>query len=425
MNAVIICIGLFLIGTALHLSRTFWHADAKEQTRNSSMGDALALLAFQTQLAAIVLTLIFAMGPFALVAVFIMIFAILEAAYRYSIQERRALAWVFASAANHHIPISEALVAFYEAEDAKRSSKGLRLISLLSLGMPLHLALQGAGIRLTPSLRLATAQGVALGGLPERLARAISDEEEMDEDLQKLNQRIGYTATVLVTMCVAFYMATGLLIFIVPTLEMIASEFDMVLPAPVLLAMAVSRFAVNSALVSIGVIALLAAAPIVALMVGLHQFGFYLWDYPIVVRFFTAFDRARLYRALAISFRRRESMLAVFDQLAVFFPRAYIRDRIRRARNRFVQGEDWLSALSAVRLIPRADRRILEAAQQQGNLAWSFEELARIRSQRQIQRLESLVTIVNSLMVLFIGLFVFFYGGIVYMCLARITGALT
>ena len=238
MNTAIVCVGLFLIGAALHLSRTFWFADVREQTRDSSMGDVLKLLAFHTQFAAIILFLYSAMGPLALIAAAIMLGALAEAVWRHSIQERRTLAWVFASAAQHQVPMTESLVAFYNSEDVRRSSKGMRLISLLSLGMPLHLALQGAGIRLTPGLRLATAQGVTLGALPERLARAISEEEEIEEDLSRINQKIGYSATVLFTMSVALFMTTGLMIFIVPTLEKMAEEFDLLLPAPAALAIA-------------------------------------------------------------------------------------------------------------------------------------------------------------------------------------------
>lgn len=422
MNTAIVCVGLFLIGAALHLSRTFWFASDREEARDSSMADALKLLAFHTQFAAVLLFLGFAMGPFALIAAAIMLGAIAEAVWRHSIQERRTLAWVFASAAQHHVPLTESLVAFYNSEDVSRSSKGMRLISLLSLGMPLHLALQGAGIRLTPGLRLATAQGVALGALPERLARAISEEEEIEEDLQRLNQKIGYSATVLFTMSVALFIATGLMIFIAPTLDKMAEEFNAKLPAIALLAMAISRGAVYYQVFSVCLLVCIFASPILCIMVGLHQFGFYLWDYPIVVRFFSAFDRARLYRTLAVSVRRRESMLAVFDQLGIFFPRAYFRDRLKRARNRFVNGETWIAALSAERLIPRLDRGMLESAERHGNVAWTLEELATIRSQRQIQRMESLVTVINTLMVLGLGLFVFLYGGMIYMTIAMLIG---
>ncbi len=424
MNTVIVCVGLFLIGAALHLSRTFWFADVREQTRDSSMGDALKLLAFHTQFAAIILFLYFAMGLLALIAAAIMLGALAEAVWRHSIQERRTLAWVFASATQHQVPMTESLVAYYNSEDVRRSSKGMRLISLLSLGMPLHLALQGAGIRLTPGLRLATAQGVTLGALPERLARAISEEEEFEEDLSRINQKIGYSATVLFTMSAALLMTTGLMIFIVPTLEKMAEEFDLKLPAIALLAMAIARGAVYYQVFSFFLLVCIVATPVTAIMVALHQFGFYLWDYPIVVRFFSAFDRARLYRTLAISIRRRESMLAVLDQLGIFFPRGFMRERIRRARNRFVSGETWIAALSAERLIPRADRGILESAQRNGDIAWSLEELATIRSQRQIQRLESLVTMVNTLMVLGLGLFVFLYGGMIYITIAMLIGNL-
>lgn len=424
MNTIIVCIGLFLIGSALHWSRAFWFADVREQSRDSSMGDALAMLAYHTQLAGVALALTFAMGPFSLIAIFLLIFAFAETAFRHSIQERRALAWIFASAVHHHVPIPEALAAFYESDSGKQSVKGQRLISLLSLGMPLHLALQGASIRQTPGLRLATAQGVTLGALPERLARAISEEEELEEDLQRLNQKIGYSATVILTSSIALFMATGMLIFIVPTLETMFIEFGLELPDLTILTMAISRFAVDSMFVSFGLMLFLASIPLLALIVGLHQFGFYLWEFPLLVRLFPAFDRARLYRSLAMSIRRHESMLAVFDQLGIFFPRSYMRNRIRRARNRFVKGETWIAAMSTERLIPRADRRLLEAAEVSGNVSWSLEELAAIRSHRQIQRLESFVSVVNTIMVVLVGVFVFIYGGLVYMCVAKLTGEL-
>jgi type II secretory pathway component PulF len=424
MNTLIVCTGLFFIGLALHLSRAFWLGDERVQSRESSMADALRLLAFQTQLAAVILMMYFMMGPFALIAAAIIILALGEAMWRHSVQERRTLAWVFASAAEHRIPIAEALTAFYSADDVKRSSKGVRLISLLSLGMPLHLALQGAGIRLTPSLRLAVAQGVTLGALPERMARAISEEETLEEDLQRLNHKIGYSATVLFTMCVTLYLAAAIMIFIIPTIEKMAEEFETKLPAITQLSIALSQGAVHYGVATLCFLAALTLAPILAIMVGMHQFGFYLWDYPIVVRFFSAFDRARLYRALAVSIRRNESMLPVFDQLGVFFPRAYIRIRLIRARNRLVRGEPWLAALSAEGLIPSTDRRILESAQRHGNIPWSLEELATIRAQRQVQRIESLVTIINVLLVLLLGLFTFLYGSAVYLTVAKLAGDL-
>src|SRR6188474_73905 len=117
MNSILVCAGLFLIGSALHLSRTFWFADDRERARESSMGDALRLLAYQTQLAALLLLLAFVMGPFALVAAAIIVFALAESAWRHSIQERRTLAWIFAAASAQGVPLTEALTAFYASED--------------------------------------------------------------------------------------------------------------------------------------------------------------------------------------------------------------------------------------------------------------------------------------------------------------------
>lgn len=419
MNSLLVCIGLFSIGSSLHLSRTFWFADDRERARESSMGDLLRLLAYQTQLAAVLLVMTFVMGPFALLAAAIIVFALAEASWRHSIQERRTLAWIFATAASQRVAITEALSAFYAGGNAGSPTKGARLISLLSLGMPLHLALQGAGIRLTPGLRLATAQGVTLGALPERLTRAIAHEEELDEDLQRVHQKVGYTATLLFTLSVVTFGATFLMIAIVPTLERMLSDFELEFPPVADSVIRFGREAVSNNLTTFGIVLLLSIAPVLAILFTMHQFGFRIWDYPLVARFVPAFDRARLYRSLAISFRQNESMLPVFDQLSLFFPRTYLRNRLRRARNRFVNGEDWLAALAAERLAPSLDCRMLESARKHGSIAWSLDELAAIGVQRQIQRLDLLMTVANWLLVLFIGGLVFLYSGLVHLSLTR------
>lgn len=406
MNSILVCLGLLLIGLALQVSRGFWYAQDANVVKESSLGEALRLLGYLCITASIFPLLWFAMGPFAIIALLVILFSAGDALVRNSLYERRTLAWLYSAAARHQVPLPETLSAFYSSPDVHASAKGSRLIAFLSLGMPLPLALRGAGVRLTPAVQLATALSAAFGGLSERVTRAIAEEEKFDESIQRLLQKTGYTAPLLVTLALFGVGVLMISTFVFPALSrMDLPYFDRLAD---FVSTGLGQFEAGS-LFAASVFALLLAVVMV-----FHQYGFYLWNYPVLTRLAPAFDRALLYQTLAVSFRRGEPLPGVFEQLGTFFPRGYIRSRLRKASLLCAQGTPWLEAMQLARLVPNCDRSLLASAELYGDASWTLEMLAQLRSQRQIQRLETAAMLVNVLLLLALGGVALLYGLAVY-----------
>ena len=81
-------------------------------------------------------------------------------------------------------------------------------------------------------------------------------------------------------------------------------------------------------------------------------------------------------RWLALVAERGLSLEPTLRMLAVRYPHALIRKRLRRAGTDIFCGRDWALSLWNVRMLDQSDTAIVRAAARVGNLPWALREAA-------------------------------------------------
>jgi hypothetical protein len=177
-------------------------------------------------------------GPFALLALPIVwiVFIMILGQYRRS--ENRALLDVLAIAAERGLPLDAAARAFADERADELGLRAGRLADSLAAGTPLPEALESSGHRFLPiDAKLAVRVGWETGQLGPAIRRITGMNASVESMLRTTSVKFLY-------LFVLFFTAVGILSFvmlrIIPTFAKMFEEFELKLPPPTLLLVAIS-----------------------------------------------------------------------------------------------------------------------------------------------------------------------------------------
>lgn len=296
-----------------------------------------------------------------------------------------------------------------------------RLFNALRSGAPLDLAVEYNRSALPLEARAYLAAGTTMEGKQAALRELSGREQsELTSVWRGCVDRLSYLTAVLIIMATVL---AFLMIKIVPEFEQIFDEFGLDLPAMTLVAIRLSMFTVN--FLAAPLLLAFLAATAVAITVGI----LYLCDIRVLRWFGDLFlpgrSTADVLRILAVATGERQPLAGVLERLAVVYPSAVARGRLRRAAGAVSAGADWRDALTKSRIINRAENGLLKSAQEAANLPWALRAIAQRRERRDVYRLATAVQFLYPLAIVGIGAFVAFYVVSLFIPLVRLIEGLS
>jgi type IV pilus assembly protein PilC len=133
------------------------------------------------------------------------------------------------------------------------------------------------------------------------------------------------------------------------------------------------------------------------------------WSIPLVNRLTRRLDTAVILEALALAAERNLAFAAGIDTLARWYPRGWIRRRLRAVLRDLKAGVDWTQSLARHGLIREVELSVFLAAARAGNLAWALREMAESNRRRLNYRLYMAAQVLFPLAILALGFLVMIY----------------
>jgi type II secretory pathway component PulF len=248
-----------------------------------------------------------------------------------------------------------------------------------------------------------------------------SDHTELTSIWRACVERISYLACVLLFMSgvLAF-----LMIKIIPQFNQIFDEFDIELPAITELAIIVSAYQMQNAMLGVLMVVVVIALVVMIFVVGLC----YLLDFPVLQSMTDRLFRGRrvgdVLRILAVATEHRQPLAGVLARLARDFPSDTIRRRLRSATEAVVAGSDWRDALRDARLVSPAEHGLLKTAEQVGNLPWALRTIAARNERRGVYRLSAAIQVLYPCVILLLGALVAFFVVALFFPIVRLINGL-
>ncbi len=356
---------------------------------------------------------------FSIFLVAIGIFVLIEGWRARRASQQSALLWLLVISIERSMPLVPAIEAFAAEEGGLFAARARRLAGWLAAGEPLPVAL-GLCPRVLPAYALPMIRvGSQAGGLAAALRQAAATHNQNAPLLMSLVGKISYLAVLPFLGClvVAFIVS-----WILPKFCQIFQDFDMKLPPMTNYLIRTGSFFFNNSYL------LLPLFLAFALLFGytiLRYFGVMQWDIPPINRLTRRLDSARILEALAVVARQQRPLSEGIAAMAVSYPKRAIRRRLRKAVFDIGAGEDWAESLARRRLIHRADRAVLQAAQRVGNLPWAMQEMAESARRRFFYRLQGIIQTVFPVAVVGFGLTIMFIVVALFMPLIKVIQRLT
>jgi type II secretory pathway component PulF len=320
---------------------------------------------------------------------------------RFGEMERRSLLWLLAVAMEKGVPLGNAAHAFADERRDRLGRKTRRLAIALQGGAPLDRAVDTSRISLPTDALVAVRVGSNLGGLPELLKSVNGGGALADAATQAATGRATYLVFLIIFTAVPL---TFLSVRIFPAYQKIFADFKTEMPETTVAVMnAVEDFAYSPAL------PLLACGMLATLFYVVGRYcGLIHWDAPIVRAFTLKLDQGLVMRALAECVARKQPIPRMLGTLADQYPKSHIRRRLWRAAQSTVNGTNWCDALTRVGMLPRADAKVLKAAERVGNLPWALNETAERLSRRFTTRVMTATAILFPIVLVALGSVTFF-----------------
>ena len=320
---------------------------------------------------------------------------------------RAALLWLLAIITSRRLPLAAELEAMGDgmlrADRGAANAIAARVRSGASLGEALS---AGRGLVSNDIVLLARVGeragclGDAFGREADRLARA---REQMVSSTTSPTLAMVYLVAIPLIIPV---IVTGLMIFIVPKMERIFSEFNVELP------WASKKLIESSDL--LGNYWYVAVASLMALLsfggVFMVLMKVYAWDLH-VPRWLMPGGRSRrsslALRALVLPVLTGRPLIDAFLPLANSLD-ASDRWKFSRIKDQYESGGDLWQLLSREGIISNREGQLLAAAEKAGNLAWALDLLADRIDERRLRWFAMLLEVVQPAMVLGLGALVLF-----------------
>ena len=346
--------------------------------------------------------LAYLMGPFGIIAWFILIFTLTEGARKFRASRQYGLLWLLTVSAERSMPLVPAIEAFAKERCGLFSRRAKRLAAMLNEGVSLPDALDRCPGLLpryaVPMIRV----GHETGTLAPALRQASTAYNLHEPVWMAINGRIAYLFLLPV---LGLGILTFIMMQIVPAFQKIFADFDTSLPL-----MTVALIGVTNLFFQFGF--LLLPLYLLALLLMVHilmrYFGLIDTDLPGVTRITRRFDSANILDTLAVVAGQQRSLSEGIAALASCYPKKNIRQRLLQATADIEMGRDWCESLLWHGLIRRPEAAILQSAQRVGNLAWALREMAESVRRRLIYRLQAITQVLFPPIVVLMGLVVMF-----------------
>jgi len=324
--------------------------------------------------------------------------------FRYMRDERNALLWSLATAAERGIPLEQAARAFADERSVQIGIRAAKLANLLEDGVPLHGALRALGNPLSADAVLAANLGAEMGAMGPALQMSLDHAERLEATVRKVLARYVY---VIFVMCTAAAILAFVMFKIVPVWVRLFEDLELELPASTSLLITLSDAVIPFwplllLLFFLSVIGLDFFTPPTQYSPGLR------WGTPFRGALWIRYDAALILRSLALCVRLEREIGPTVFMLSRQYPTRSVSRRLLRASQRIDDGMHWCDALRHVGFIRRVDVAVLKAAERAGNLMWALEEMADSALRRCEYRLRAWLNVGFPFVVLVLGAVVAF-----------------
>ncbi|MBW3539486.1 MAG: type II secretion system F family protein [Planctomycetes bacterium] len=313
--------------------------------------------------------------------------------------------WLLTVAVDKELPLVEELEAYAASIKGRHKGDIEHLADMLTAGEPLPDAMAFAR-RLFPRDAVLAAQ-MGRHGRPLAEALRSAAVRHMHRRSTRRWGPASISAAVLYLWGVATVLASIMTFtnyYIMPKFKRIFEDFDTELPSSTweLIAFVDTWYGVLG-LVSLGLFVVLGLAA-TTLLRGWSEIDVPHW----AGRWLKRLDTPGLLRNLALSVRAGRPMDRTLAIVGEFHPRRTIRQAASRARVDCEAGDPWWEVLRDYGLIGDREAELLRGAADSGNLSWALDELAETIAARQFYRWASAYEVVHPLLVVALGVAVFF-----------------
>jgi len=315
-----------------------------------------------------------------------------------------SLLWVLAIASEHGMPLPPAIAACAEQYWGPAYARIMGLADRLNLGTMLPEALEQSRGVVSRDAVLLSWVGQESGKLPRALRMAATARSTQLPIWTAIAARLSYILGVLLVMQT---ISSFILYFIIPKFEAIFKDFNVALPMVTIWVIEVSHL-----LIKYGAITSVLFVAELGLLIFL-PFSFLAWgnyNIPLLDRLLGRRHTALIFRSLGLMVEGDKPILLALSTLANHYPTGWVRRRLRRVWSEVKDRADWIESLQQHRLIRSTDAEVLSSAAAVGNLAWALHELAETAERRLATRVQAVVQTLFPLMVVCLGVLVFFIG---------------
>jgi protein transport protein HofC len=316
--------------------------------------------------------------------------------------QQDSLLWILAIAVERGMPLAPTLASFADQYRGKYRRRIMNLAALLNWGEPLPEALEKVRRLVSKDAILMAHVGQETGRLPQALRMAASSRASQLPIWTAIASRFAYLLGILL----GIQSICGfLLYFIVPKFESIFKDFGVSLPPITITLIEGSHFIVRYGFFTAWV------PPLEILLLLFLPFSFAGWvnyDVPIFDRLLNRRHLALILRALSLVVEAGKPIEMGLSILASHYPTWWVRRKLIKADEVVRRGEPWIDALWRQGLIRATDAEVLAASSHVGNLAWAMRELAETVERRLAFRFQAVIQTLFPLVVVSIGVFVFF-----------------
>ncbi|MFH1264390.1 MAG: type II secretion system F family protein [Planctomycetota bacterium] len=323
---------------------------------------------------------------------------------RYRRARQHTLLSTLAVAAERLMPLAPVVEAFAEERGGLAGLRTRRLAGLLRAGVSLPDALYQTPGLVSRQALVTIRVGQESGALAQSLGDVVKSHQLHAPVWNQTMGRALYLSWVLVfgVLLVAF---TSLKI--APEFRKIFEEFDVALPPITEWTIAMANAFAQWGFLTVPLVLALVLG---FLLVGVQYVAGVRWSLPLMNWFTRRLDTAQILEALALAAERNVPFQGKMETLAKWYPRGWVRKRLRAVVNDMKVGLSWSTSLARHGLIRQAEVAVFQSAGRAGNLSWALREMADSNRRRLNYRVYTLgVQVLFPLAVLTMGLLVMIY----------------
>ena len=326
---------------------------------------------------------------------------------------------ILAIASEKEMPLAPAVVAFADQYRGGSHRRIMHLAALLNGGAMLPEALERVPRVVSRNGVLLAWMGQVAGMLPKALRVAAASRLSYLSIWTAIAARVSYILTLLLVMQTIMSFS---MYYIMPKLEAIFKDFSLPLPSLTVSVIDFSHFVIRDG-IPLLLVPLFELVLLFVLPLSFLSWGNY--TVPVFDRLLGRRHTALILRALSLVVEGQKPVSLGLGALASHYPVWRIRWRLAAAESDVRQGVDWIQALWRHGLIRATDAEVLASAAAVGNLGWALSELAETAERRLATRSQALVQTLFPLVVLMVGMAVFFLSVAYFIPLVQLIGRLT